>query len=282
MTGRRIFSTCRKHCDIYFRATIHKLMKKYLSILITVVFCLGLIPAFAQMGQMPGGSQFDGAMSKLFGDNSTFTAAMESQIKPKSGDLITMPGKIAFDSGLTRFEVNMTEAKGVKMPPGASEQMKSMGLDQMVTITQPKENFVYIIYPGLQSYVQTGPSEKSAATNGAVKVEATALGKETVDGHPCVENKVIISDDTGGQHEYTVWNATDLKNFPVKIIHVEQDNEITMSFKDVSLTKPAASEFVVPVGYTRYDNMQTMIQTEMMKKLGGGMGMPPGGMPPGR
>lgn len=255
-------------------------MKKHLSILTTAVLCLGLIPAFAQMGPMPRGAQFDDTMSKLFGDNSMFTAAMESQIKQKSGDLITMPGKITYDAGLTRFEVNMSEAKGLKLPPGAAAQMKSMGLDQMVTITKPKENFVYIIYPGLQSYVQTVLPEKNAATNGAFKVETTELGKETVDGHPCVEQKVVVTDDKGDAHEYTVWNATDLKKFPVKIFHSEQGSEIAMSFKDISLTQPAASAFVVPAGYTRYDNMQTMMQTEMMKKMGGGMGLPSGGLPP--
>jgi len=37
-------------------------------------------------------------------------------------------------------------------------------------------------------------------------------------GRPsCVKNKVIVTDDKGDKHESTVWNATDLKNFPVKI-----------------------------------------------------------------
>ena len=255
-------------------------MKKQISILTTAFLCLGLTPTFAQMGQMPRGSQFDGAMTKLFGDNSAFTATMESQIKQKSGDVITMPGKITFDAGQTRFELNMSEVKGSKMPPEAAAQMKSMGLDQMVTITQPKGKSVYIIYPGLQSYAQVALPNTAAATNDAFKVETTELGKETVDGQPCVENKVVVTDDKNVPHEYTVWNATDLKKFPVKIVHVEQGNEITMSFKDIALAKPAASAFDLPAGYTKYDSLQTMMQTEMMKKMGGGMGMPPGGMPP--
>jgi len=251
-------------------------MKKHLFLLTTVFLCLGLTPAFAQMGQPPRGSQFDAAMTKLFGDNSAFTATMESQIKQKSGDVITMPGKIAFDAGQTRFEINMSEVKGSKMPPEAAAQMKSMGLDQMVTITQPQAKFVYIIYPGLQSYAQMALPDKAAETNGNFKVETTELGKETVDGHACVEYKVVVTDDKNVPHEYTVWNATDLKNFPVKILHVEQGNEITMSFKNIALTKPAASAFELPAGYTKYTNIQTMMQTEMMKKMGGGMGMPPG------
>jgi hypothetical protein len=251
-------------------------MKKYLPLLTTAVLCLGLVQTFGQFGQMPRGSQFDGAMSKLFGDNSAFTAAIETQMKPKTGDLITMPGKISFDSGKARFEVNLSDAKGIKMPPNAAAQMKSMGLDQMVTISQPKENSVSIIYPGLESYVQTALPKRSAATNDTFKVATTEVGKETVDGHPCVQNKVVVIDDKGATNEFTVWNATDLKKFPVKIFRLEQGAEITMRFKDVSLTKPAASAFEVPSGYTKYSSLQTMMQTEMMKKMGGGMGLPPG------
>ena len=36
------------------------------------------------------------------------------------------------------------------------------------------------------------------------KLEATELGKETVAGHPCVKNKVIVTDDKGDKHESTV------------------------------------------------------------------------------
>jgi len=121
-------------------------MKKLLLTLATTVLCLGLTPAFAQFGKGPGGPKFDAAMAKLFGDNSAFTAMVENQIKPKSGDIITMPGKMSYDSGKTRFEMNMADAKGLKMPPDAAEQMKAMGFDQMITLSLPEKKLTYIIY----------------------------------------------------------------------------------------------------------------------------------------
>ena len=250
-------------------------MKKHLSILTTTLLCLGLIPAFAQFGRMPSGPKFDGAMAKLFGDNSAFSATMEFQMKPSSGDTITLPGKMAYDDGKARFEMSLADAKGMKMPPEAAEQMKAMGFDQMITITRPDKNSSYLIYPGLQSYVTTPMPAAKAGTNDNFKIEVTELGKDTVDGHPCLKNKIVVTDDQGVTNESTVWNATDLKKFPVKIIHSEQGSEITMLFKNVSLAKPAATAFDVPAGYTSYTSMQTMMQTEMMKKMGGGMGMPP-------
>jgi hypothetical protein len=251
------------------------IMKTYFSLLTTATLCLGLAPALAQPGPTPGGAGFDSAMSKLFGDNSAFTATLESQIKPKSSDLITMPGKISFDSGKARMEMNLATATGLKLPPGAAAQMKSMGLDQMVTISLPEKKSVLLIYPGLQSYVENPLPAAATATNSNFKVTTTELGKETVAGHPCVEYNAFVTDDKGATNEFTVWNATDLKNFPVKIFRAGPEADVTMVFTDVSLTKPAVNLFEPPAGYARYDNMQTMMQTEMMKKMGGGLGLPP-------
>jgi len=134
----------------------------------------------------------------------------------------------------------------------------------------------------LQSYVATDLSEAGfAATNGYYKVETAELGKETVDSHPCVKNKVTVTDKDGNKHESTVWNATDLKDFPVKIQTTEGSANTTMLFKNVSLAKPAASLFETPSDYTKYDNMQAMMQQQIMKRMGGG-GLPGGiGRPPG-
>ncbi len=247
-------------------------MKKYLLILTATVLCLAQAPAFAQIGRTPGGPKFDEALTKLFGDNPAFSATLENQIKPGSGDTITMPGKMAFDGGKARFEMNMADMKGLKMPPSAAEQMKAMGFDQLITISLPEKKVTYLVYPGLQSYVENSSAGEKTGTNDAFKVTITEVGKETLDGHPCVESKVLVISDQGATNEFTVWNATDLKKFPVKIFRVEHGTEVTMLFKNVALTKPAASAFEVPAGYTRYDNMQTMMQTEMMKKLGGGAG----------
>ena len=217
-------------------------------------------------------------MSKLFGDNQAFSATMEIQVTDKSGKPITMPGKISFDTGKSRFEINMADMKGGQMPPDTAAQMKAMGMDQMMTISRPDKKVAYMIYPGMQSYAEIQPSKAdSAPTNSDYKVEITEIGKETVDGHPCVKNKYVVTDNDGVKHESTVWNATDLKKFPVKIETVEQGGNVIMLFKNVSLTKPAASLFDPPAGFTKYDNIQQLMQQEMMKRMGGGMGMPPTG-----
>jgi hypothetical protein len=256
-------------------------MKNHFSILASTIICLGLLPAYSQSGPpggAPGGPHLGGATGKLFGDNQAFSAGVEMQTTDVSSNNTTILGKISFDTGKSRFEFNLTDMKGGQMPTNAATQMKSMGLDETVAVARPDKKVNYLIYPGLQSYVEMPPAKAdSAPTNSDYKVEITEIGKETVDGHRCVKNKNVVTDKEGVKHESTVWNATDLKKFPVKIQTTEQSGDVTMLFKNVSLTKPAASLFEPPADFKKYDNVQQLMQQEMMKRMGGGMGMPPMG-----
>ena len=257
-------------------------MKKHTLILTAATLGFGLLTAQAQFGPPGGGGpHFGGATGKLFGENQSYSALLEFQTANSSGETTTMPGKISFDAGKSRFEMDMTQMKSSRMRPETGARMKQMGMDRMVTIARPDKKVTYLIYPGMQSYVENPITEAQAAPDsGDYKVETTELGKDTVDGHPCVKNKVIVTDKQGAKHESTVWNATDLKNFPVKIETSENGHSAIMLFKDISLAKPDAAVFEAPSDFTKYDNMQTMMQQQMMKRMGGGMGLPPGQVPP--
>ncbi|MGN6553455.1 MAG: hypothetical protein ACTHLW_07010 [Verrucomicrobiota bacterium] len=258
-------------------------MKTNIKGLLAVIVCLNLIPAYAQMPGRPGGgggprssTQINAAMAKLFGENSAFSATLRNEIQPPKGEPMTIPGKISFDHGKSRFEMNLSDSKG--MPPQAVAQMKSMGMEKVVNITRPDQKSIYILYPGLEAYAEMPMQDTNAASSEAeFKVETTELGKETVDGHPTVKNKATVTDAEGKQHDFTVWNATDLKKFPVKIETADQGTSVTMSFQDVKLAKQDASLFEPPSSYKKYGSMMEMMQTEMMKRMNNGAG---GAMPP--
>lgn len=247
-------------------------MKKYPSIFAAAVLCLGIFPVHAQLGEAPSVPQFGNGMDKLFGDNQAFSATLEMQMT-SSVNPMAMSGKMSFDKGSSCFEMDMSAMKGGAIPPDAAAQLKTMGLDRMVSITQSDKKIVYVIYPDAQAYAEMTPAASDAsATNVDSKIDITKLGKETVDGHPCVKNKAVVTDKEGTKHEFTVWNATDLKNFPVKVEMNEQGGT-TMTFKDINFSKPAASLFVPPTGYIKYGGVQEMMQAVMMKNIGG-MGVP--------
>jgi hypothetical protein len=253
-------------------------MKKHLPLLAAVFLSTTLLPAYGQPGGRgggmggPRGPEMGGAMAKVFGDNSAFSATMEMQGEgmPKG---MTMIGKMSCDAGKSRFEMNMGEAGA---PPAQAAQMKAMGMDKMVMISRPDKKVSYLVYPGLQAYAEMAiPNPDAAKPASDYKVETTELGKETVDGHPCVKNKVVVTDDQGKKFESTVWNATDLKKFPIKVETTQEGHKMTMLFKDVKLSKPDAAQFEPPSDMKKYDSMMSLMQQEMMKRMGGAGGMPP-------
>jgi len=249
-------------------------MKKYFLFLTLMVLGFGIFPVRAQLGGASGVPQFGNGLEKLFGDNQTFSATLQMQMN-NAGSPLTMSGKMSFDKGSSRTEMDMADMKGGGIPPEAMTMMKSAGLDRMVTISQSGKKTVYVIYPGAQSYAEMAADSTGATTNENSQIEITKLGEETVAGHPCVKNKAVVTDKAGEKHEFTVWNATDLKNFPVKIEMNEQGSAITMSYQNISFSKPDANLFTPPTGYTKYGSVQEMMQAVMMKNMGGGMGLPP-------
>ena len=257
-------------------------MKRPFSIALATILSVGSLHAqFGRPGGMggpPPGPGLSGSTTKLFGDNSTFSANLEMQTSNDASETMTVPGKIFFDQGKSRFEMDMSQLKGGKMSPDAAAQMKSIGMDKMTMISRPDKKLGYQVFPGMQAYLENALPEREA--NGQpddYKIEITELGKETVDGHPCIKNKAVVTDKDGTKHESLVWNATDLKKFPIKIEQMEDGTKVTMLFRDVSLTKPAAELFDPPAGATKHGSMQAMMQQMMMKRLGGAAGGPPDG-----
>jgi hypothetical protein len=264
-------------------------MKKNLCLIAGLVVSLNLISLHAQPGPTgrpamamgsPGGPMISDAMTKLFGGNSTFTANLETRMKPASqNEPVTMPGKIAYDSGKSRVEMSMSEWKGINVSPAAMEHLKTMGMDSMVIISRTGSPLLYTVYPGLKAYLVVSVTNPGTNQASDFKTEITEQGKETVDGHACVKKKVVVTDNKGTQHEFTAWTATDLKDFPVKIETSESGSAVTMSFKDVKFAKTDDSQFEPPSDYTKYTDQMEMMRQEMMKRMPqGGMG----GMPHGQ
>ncbi|HZQ48013.1 MAG TPA: hypothetical protein VFC07_13425 [Verrucomicrobiae bacterium] len=242
--------------------------------LAAIFLCATLGTASAQFGRggggmaaPPTGPNLGGANALLFGDNNSFTANFEMQ----SGSSQPMGGKISVSDGKSRFEFDMTKLASGRNASSAA-QLKQFGMDTVASISRPDKKTVYTLYPGLNAYFETTIPDAPPATAGKSKTDISKLGTETIDGHPCAKNKIVVTDDNGATHESTVWNASDLKNFPLKIEQTEGGQKVTMTFKDVKLDKIDASLFEVPSGAKKYDSMMTLMQQEMMSRALRGRG----------
>jgi hypothetical protein len=177
-----------------------------------------------------------------------------------------MPMDFAFLDGKMRVEIDIAQMKNSSMPPGAAAQLKQMGMSQVVSILRPDKKLAYVIYPE-SKVMMSMPLPKEEGDEKDLKLQKTALGKETIDGHACVKNKVIIPDTKGQNVEATTWNASDLKDFPVQIQTKEKENTSTVHFSKVQFTKPEAKQFDPPEGFTQYNSPQEMMQGIMSKMM---------------
>ena len=251
--------------------------------LLSFVLAGGLLTATALAQRGPMGGQppgLDPIMAKIFGSIKGFSAKAEMTMNSSRGE-VTMTVVYEMLAGKMRMEMDMASMMGAQMPPEAVAQIKMMGMDRMVNIALPETRQLYIIYPGAQSYIEMPIPQASPAADATKesKVDYAEVGKETIDGHPCVKSKMTIDAGSGNAREGFLWAATDLKEFPLQIQFDDPRMKMTMRFKDVQLKEPDAGRFIPPADFTKYTNPQEMMQAVAQKMMGSG-GMP--GMTPPR
>ncbi len=243
-------------------------MKKTLVLTLAALVSLAFT-GFAQMGGSPGAS-FDAELTKLFGNITAFTAKAQLRVLDKNQkEKMSLPMDFALLDGKLRTEVDMSKMKGMEMSPDQAAMLKQMGMERVISLTRPDKKAVYIVLPAVQACVSVPmPKAEAGGTGTESKLEKTVLGKETLDGHPCEKSKVIMTDG-GGKREALVWNAADLKDFPIQIQTTEKGDTFFFRYKDIEFAKPDAQLFELPAGYTSYDSMQALTMGLMQKMMGG-------------
>lgn len=231
-----------------------------------VVPALLLTNALTCQAQFPGGSAggFNAALVKLFGDVTAFSAQTDVRVLDKTQkETMSLPMEFAMLDSKIRVSLDLTQMKSTDMPPGTADALKQMGMARVISLVRPDKKLIHIIYPDQKCYLNMDlPAEETAAADKDKqgKMEKTALGKETLDGHPCVKNKVVVAGADKGQNiEATTWNASDLKDFPVQIQTEDKGNTTIMHFKQVQLAKPDAKDFEPPTGYKEYKDQQELM-----------------------
>jgi hypothetical protein len=245
-----------------FPAMRHRFpMRKFL--VFAVLLCG--VSAFAQFGGAPGGGNPNNGMDVLFSANPVYSATLQTVLSSPNGPM-TVTSKTYYDHGNSRSEMNMTNATGSNLSPTAVVQARALGLDSIVTIEPATRTNIYTVYPTLRSYFSMAMPDLATSTNDGI-AQMTALGNEAVAGHPCVKNKVVVN--AGGQpHTFTVWNATDLKNFPVQISITEDGQTATITYQNISFNSVPASLFQPPAGYKSYDSIQSLMQAAIISRMG--------------
>ena len=200
-------------------------------------------------GGAPGG--VSAALTKLFGNVSAFTATTEARVlDAKNQETLRMRMKFADLDGKLRVDLDLTQIHSKEMTPKQLEIMEKANLRYIVSIVRPDKKCSYILYPGVRNYsVVPLPKSETAALANDLETVRTPLGHETLDGHACTKERVVLKRGNTVVLDAITWNAGDLKGFPIQIQTKSEANTSILRFEDIQFSKPDAKLFEIPAGY---------------------------------
>jgi hypothetical protein len=219
------------------------------------LLALGLLVHTAANAQIPTAGSPTGlnaAFVKLFGNVPGFSARLDTQVLDKSDkEWVRMPMQFAALDNKVRMDINLEQTTSRDLPASTISGLKNAGMERIISIFRPDQKMTLILYPGSKRYMTMALAKgESEAMQKGLQMEKTALGKEKIDGHACVKNKVVIKNQQGPVLEAITWNAADLQDLPIQIETKEKDKRVIMRFTQVQLAKPDAKQFDVPADYT--------------------------------
>lgn len=256
---------------VYF--PIVSLFRQRFTPVIFVILCLASLAGTTGMsadvtaGASPG---LNASLVRLFGGFPAFTAQLELRMVDAKGvETLNAPMKFSLLDGKMRGDLDVTRLKAKDLPALASSAAASVGMDRVVTLVRPDRKETYLLYPKFKACVFAPIDETEIASlKKPAKVVRTPLAKETLDGHPCSKQKVVVTEPDGRHDTAIVWYATDLKNFPVQIETKDDTDTIIMRFRDVKIERPAAKDFDLPEGTQRYDDPSDLTKAVMKQYIG--------------
>jgi hypothetical protein len=248
-------------------------MPSYILLITLFLLAVGNFPAFAQpfrpkapapAVESPATLNFSGSLSQLFAEQKFFSANLIMQVSKQFGATMSVPCKMSYSEGNSRVESDFTQAKGADSSPEMLERMKSSGLGKTIVIAHPRSAKSCTVYPDLYSYVEKPAGKPFDPRRVLMKVDE--VGKETLDGQPCVKKTVKMAAARTQPEEFTVWNATELKNFPLRIEILRGGAKVTLLFSNVVFEKPDAKVFEPPPDYVGFDSVSSMLEKQAQKR----------------
>jgi len=190
-----------------------------------------LLPG-AAFAQLPGDSAHWRSTIEVEGGNQPGIGPMQSEIWLKSGIMRTKMQVM----GMTR---NMLKSGDTMYQWGEGEKM---GMKFNAAVQQ-----------------RQGPSGDYANRIAEYRTKGKKTGSEKIDGHPC-DIYELTSSRNGRDHKETVWLATDLNNFPLKVISESNGTRVTTRNSDVEFKASIADAMMKPPADVTFQDMSEMMK----------------------
>lgn len=196
----------------------------------------------------------------------SFSATLEYTMRDVGGvELSRIVTYVAMLDGKMRWETVDAFPKHTKTATDATAKVRQQMSTGNIYILIPDKRTSYFIYPGIRSYIATTRERSAIKKPGMEQIE---LGKETVDGHPCVKTKLIMPPSPMGERlEMIGWLATDLNRFPLRMEMENSSNGTTMTarLKALDMATPAASLFEPPADFMCFGSSKEMMTNAVQR-----------------
>jgi hypothetical protein len=114
----------------------------------------------------------------------------------------------------------------------------------------------FVLSEALQGYAPI--SSPVQTTNIAKVAEVAGPAGERVNGHPGHEIEFVATSNDGSSARFTMWSASDLSGFPVRIRMLTDPKQRILNLLDVRLEHLSPKLFVPPDGFTKFSTPQAM------------------------
>jgi outer membrane lipoprotein-sorting protein len=193
----------------------------------------GVLLSGGALAQLPGGSAHWKSTIEVEGGNQPGMGPMQSENWMKQGN---MRSKMQV-MGMTR---NMLKS-GDTMYQWADGEKTGMKFNAAVQQRQ-------------------GPSGDYANRIEEYRTKGKKTGSEKIDGHPCDIYELTTQGKTGRDHKETVWLATDLNNFPLKVISESNGTKVTSRNSDVEFKAAVSDAMMKPPDDVTFQDMSEMMK----------------------
>jgi len=207
---------------------------------------------------------------RLFGDTKAFTAQVDVRVYGSDRkETLRAPMNFELLDGRMRMDFDMSSMQGSLIQPGVTKIMNQAGLNQVASIMRLDKRLIHLVFNRAQSYINLEiPRQEVEAAEANVQVQRTPLGKETIANRSCSKNKVVVKNAKGAALlEATTWNSEEMQGFPIQIMVQTKEGTTLLRFSQVKFTRPAASRFDPPRGFTKYEDQDALLLAAMQKRV---------------
>ena len=96
-------------------------------------------------------------------------------------------------------------------------------------------------------------------------LKRTKLGTETVEGHLCTVENVVVKRHDGSTIESKVWEAQDLGGIPVRIESHIGDITLSAIYRDIVVGTPDSNLFTAPQKCTPFEKMGQVVEQKIIR-----------------